>query len=157
MFQALLALGEPPSAAKLSSSADPVSVLDSFQIATGAGAGALGFPGISGPNLLATYEAVPALAGVTFAYDLGTPVVTKVGPAKGTTAGGTTVKITGSGFTEAGSVDFGATPATSVTVVSSTSLTAVAPAGTAGTVDVRVTSPSGTSPATAADHFTYRS
>ena len=156
VFQALLALGTPPSTAKLARSADPVSVLDSFQITSGADAGALGFPGISGPNLLATYEAVPALAGVTFAYDLGTPVVTHVKPAKGTVAGGTTVKVTGSGFTEAQSVHFGAAAATTVTVTSSTSLTAVAPAGAAGTVDVTVTTPAGTSPVGAADHFTYK-
>ena len=41
-------------------------------------------------------------------------------------------------------------------MISSTSLTAVAPAGTAGTVDVRVTTPSGTSPVVPADHFTYK-
>jgi len=156
VFQALLALGTPPSTAKLSAAADPVSVLESFQITSGGSTGALQFPGIAGPNLLATYEAVPALAGVTFAYDLGTPAVTHVGPAKGTTAGGTTVKIQGSGFTEATAVHFGSTAATAVTVVSSTSMTAVSPAGSAGTVDVTVTSPTGTSPVTTTDHFTYK-
>jgi len=155
VFQALLALGTPPSAPKLSTVADPVAVLDSFQITSGNGAGALGFPGISGPNLLATYEAVPALAGVTFAYDLGTPVVTLVTPATGAVAGGTTVQVTGRGFTEAESVHFGNGAATAVTVTSSKSLTAVAPAGTVGTVDITVTTPAGTSPATAADRFTY--
>jgi hypothetical protein len=156
VFQALLALGTPPSTAKLARSADSVSVLDSFQITSGGNAGALAFPGISGPDLLATYQAIPALAGVTLAYDLGTPVVTHVKPAKGAVAGGTVVKITGSGFTEAGSVHFGAVAATSVSVTSSTSLTAVAPAGTAGTVDVTVTTPTGTSPVSAADRFTYK-
>ena len=156
VFQALLALGTPPSAAVLSRAADPVAVLDSFQIASGAGAGALGFPGISGPNLLATYEAVPALAGVTFAYDLGTPVVTLVTPAKGAVAGGTTVLVAGRGLTEAESVHFGAVAATAVTVSSSKSLTAVAPDGTVGTVDITVTTPAGTSPPTAADRFTYK-
>jgi len=156
VFQALLALGTPPSTAKLSRPADPVSVLDSFQITTGSDAGAFSFPDISGPDLLATYQAIPALAGVTFAYDLGTPVVAKVKPGQGAVAGGTTVKVTGSGFTEAGSVTFGGALASSVTVTSSTALTAVAPAGTAGTVDVRVTTPAGTSTVSAADHFTYK-
>lgn len=156
VFQALLALGTPPSAPKLSKAADPVAVLDSFQIASGSGAGALAFPGISGPNLLATYEAVPALAGVTFAYDLGTPVVTLVTPAKGAVAGGTIVQVAGRGLTEAETVHFGAVAATSVTVTSSKSLTAVAPAGTVGTVDITVTTPAGTSPPSAADRFTYK-
>ncbi len=156
VIQALLALGVPPTSAKFTKNADPVAVLESFQITSGAGAGGLVFPGESGADLLATYQAAPALAGVTFAYDLGTPAVTKVAPAKGTTAGGTTVKVTGSGFTEADTVDIGSTPATDVTVTSSTSLTAVAPAGAAGTVDVRVTTPSGTSPVVTADHFTYK-
>ena len=156
VFQALLALGTPPSTAKLATGADPVSVLDSFQITLGSAAGAIAFPGINGPDLLATYQAVPALAGVTFAYDLGTPVVTHVAPAKGVPAGGTTVKITGSGFTEASAVHFGPNAATSVTVTSSRSVTAVSPAGSLGTVDITVTSPSGTSPVPPADHFTYK-
>jgi hypothetical protein len=79
-----------------------------------------------------------------------------VAPAKGSTTGGTTLKVTGTGFTEADAVEVGTSPATDVTVISSTSLTAVAPAGTAGTVDVRVTTPSGTSPVVPADHFTYK-
>ena len=83
-------------------------------------------------------------------------MVAKVKPGRGAVAGGTTVKVTGSGFTEAGSVTFGGALASSVTVTSSTALTAVAPAGTAGTVDVRVTTPAGTSPVSAADHFTYK-
>ena len=156
VMQALLALGEPPSAPKLSKHADPVTVLEGFQIASGAGAGGFTFPGGSGPDLLATYQAVPAMAGVTFAYDLGTPAVTRVAPAKGPTTGGTSVTVKGSGFTEAETVDFGSTPAADVTVTSSSSLTAVAPAGSAGTVDVRVTTPSGTSPVASADHFTYK-
>jgi hypothetical protein len=156
VFQALLSLGTPPSTAKLSTAADPVSVLDSFQLTSGSGAGAFTFPNLTGPDLLATYQALPALAGVTFAYDLGTPVVTHVGPAKGAAAGGTIVKITGSGFTEATAVHFGGVAATAVTVTSSTSLSAVSPPGSVGTVDITVTSPTGTSPATAADHFTYK-
>ena len=98
----------------------------------------------------------PALAGVTVAYDLGSPVLTKVSPSHGVVAGGTTVHLTGTGLVEVGSVMFGSKAATSFTVNSSASITAVAPAGTAGTVDVRVTSPAGTSPNTSADHFTYK-
>jgi hypothetical protein len=62
--------------------------------------------------------------------------------------------ITGSGFTGATSVSFGAAAATKFTVNSGTQVTAISPPGT-GTVDITVTTPSGTSAATAADQFTY--
>ena len=157
VLQALLALGASPSSAKFTKgTTDPVATLLSFQITSGPGTGGIAFPGISGPDLLATYQATPALAGVTVAYDLGTPAVTRVGPNHGPVAGGTAVHLTGSGLVEAGSVMFGTQAATSFTVNSSTSITAVAPAGAAGPVDVRVTTPAGTSPVTAADRFTYQ-
>src|SRR5208337_5028734 len=79
-----------------------------------------------------------------FTYD-PVPTVTGVTPAAGPVAGGTTVTVTGTGFTGATSVKFGTTAATSYTVVSATSITAVSPAGSAGTVDVTVTTPGGTS------------
>ena len=47
----------------------------------------------------------------------------------------------------------GLTPASSFTVNSATSITAVAPAGSAGTLDITVTTPISTSPITARDHF----
>ena len=68
-----------------------------------------------------------------------------VSPTSGPTTGGTAVTITGTDFTGATAVHFGTAPATSYTVNSSTSITATAPAGTAGTVDVTVTTPAGTS------------
>src|SRR5207245_6474103 len=46
-------------------------------------------------------------------------------------------------------------PAGGVPRLSATSITVTAPAGAAGTVDVQVTTPAGTSPATTADRFTY--
>ena len=61
-------------------------------------------------------------------------------PDQRSTAGGTLVTITGTGFTGATAVDFGTTAATDVTVVSDTSITADSPAGT-GVVDVTVTTP----------------
>ena len=68
--------------------------------------------------------------------------------------GGTLVTITGTGFTGATAVDFGAAAATNVTVVDATTITADSPAGT-GTVDVTVTTPGGTSATSPADQFTY--
>ena len=58
------------------------------------------------------------------------PTVTGLSPTSGSTAGGTLVTITGTGFTGATAVDFGTTAATNVTVVSDTSITADSPAGT---------------------------
>lgn len=84
------------------------------------------------------------------------PAVLTITPNNGPTTGGTSVTITGTGFTGATAVDFGTTPATSFTVNNDGSITAVDPAGT-GVVDVTVVGPYGTSPTTAADKFTYGS
>jgi IPT/TIG domain len=83
------------------------------------------------------------------------PTVAAISPNTGSTAGGTSVTITGTNFSGASSVDFGTTAAT-FTVNSSTSITATAPTGTGtGTVDVTVTAPGGTSATSTADQFTY--
>jgi hypothetical protein len=65
------------------------------------------------------------------------------------------VTITGHDFSGATAVSFGGTPAQTFTVNSDTSITATAPAGSAGAVDVRVTTAGGQSPVSAADRFTY--
>ncbi|WP_093464014.1 IPT/TIG domain-containing protein [Streptomyces melanosporofaciens] len=57
---------------------------------------------------------------------------------------GTTVTLFGSGLTTTSTVLFDTTP-TSFTVVSDTWVTAIAPSGAAGPVNVRVTTPGGTS------------
>ena len=82
------------------------------------------------------------------------PTVTRISPASGPTAGGTAVTVTGTGFTGATSVTFGAVAAASFSVGSGSSITATSPAGTA-TVDVIVTTPGGTSSTSSADKFTY--
>ncbi|WP_039148614.1 IPT/TIG domain-containing protein [Bradyrhizobium japonicum] len=92
-----------------------------------------------------------------FTINLPSPTVTSISPTSGPLAGGTSVVITGTNFTGttgAGGVKFGATNATSYTVNSNTQITATAPAGSAGAVDVTVTNGS-TSPTSAADQFTY--
>ncbi|MDR6769124.1 hypothetical protein J2W88_004432, partial [Acidovorax delafieldii] len=83
------------------------------------------------------------------------PTVTSISPTAGPTGGGTSVVITGTNFTGATAVSFGATAATGFTVNSATQITATAPAGSAGTVDVRVTTTGGTSATSAADQYTY--
>jgi len=84
------------------------------------------------------------------------PVVTKLSPKAGKTAGGTKVTITGQHFTAPASVSFGGNAAGSVAVNSATSVTAISPAGPLGTVDVTVTTAYGTSAAGKADHFKYK-
>ncbi len=88
-----------------------------------------------------------------FTY-VAAPTVTGVSPNSGPTAGGTTVTITGTGFTGASAVDFGMDPATGLTVVNDTTITADSPAGN-GTVDVTVITPAATSATFFADAFTY--
>ena len=67
------------------------------------------------------------------------PTVSSVSPNSGSTTGGTAVTITGTNFTAGATVTFGATAATNVVVVNSTTITATAPAGSAGAVTVAVT------------------
>ncbi len=82
------------------------------------------------------------------------PSVSSVSPKSGSVNGGNKVTITGSYFTGATNVNFGATPATNVIVVNNNKITATVPAGT-GTVDVTVTTPFGTSGTSSADQYTY--
>ena len=81
-----------------------------------------------------------------------------VSPAAGPFAGGTKVTITGTGFSGATAVNFGAiaVPASKFTVNSGgTQITVTSPAGT-GVVDVTVTAPSGKSQVNRpADEFSY--
>lgn len=69
------------------------------------------------------------------------PTVTAISPNFGTTAGGTAVTITGTGFVATPTVSIGGSAATGVSFVSSTTLTATTPAHAAGTVNVVVTNP----------------
>jgi hypothetical protein len=81
---------------------------------------------------------------VAFFY-ANTPAITTLSPDQGTTAGGTVVTISGTGFTGATAVSFGGAPATGFTVNSDSQITATAPAQVAGTAQVVVTAPGGTS------------
>ena len=74
------------------------------------------------------------------------PTVTSLSPSNGPLAGGNSVSITGTNFTGATEVKFGALAASGVVVSSSTSITATAPnRGSAGTVKVTVKTAAGTS------------
>jgi len=97
----------------------------------------------------------PVVPADLFTYTDG-PIVTDVQPRVGPPAGGAQVTITGLQLTGATGVSFGGTPATSFTVNSDTSITAVAPKGS-GVVDVTVTGPKGTSPKGVTTRYSYLS
>ncbi|HLJ96611.1 MAG TPA: IPT/TIG domain-containing protein, partial [Gemmataceae bacterium] len=82
------------------------------------------------------------------------PIITALSPSSGLSQGGTTVTLAGSHFTGATTVSFGGL-ATSFTILSDHVITARAPAHVAGSVDVTVTSLSGTSATSPADQFSY--
>jgi len=94
----------------------------------------------------------PPAAGATFTY-LAQPDVTALSSDAGPTTGGNAVVITGTDMTGATAVNFGARPAAFV-VDSATQITATAPAGT-GQVQVRVTTPGGTSAEVGAGYYSY--
>jgi photosystem II stability/assembly factor-like uncharacterized protein len=86
-------------------------------------------------------------------FGIQLPRLTSVSPNSGTTAGGTAVTLTGTGFTGATNVTFGGTAATNRVVVNSTTITCTTPARAAGTASVVVTTPAGTNAANTL--FTY--
>ncbi len=116
------------------------------------------YPVVTG-NKLGTGKAYPCTLPATVIAKVTAAApktkVTSVLPNAGPLAGGTTTVISGVDFTGATAVDFGTTPATAFTVTSGERITATVPAHSAGTVDVTVTSPDGTSTTNPADHFTY--
>ena len=107
---------------------------------------------LTAPILIATALTMPAASAATAA-----PRITAVSPGQGPTAGGTRVTITGTGFNglKGAKVNFGTTPASSVTFVSSTKVTATAPHGVVGRVNVHVVTNHGTSASNKVDGFTY--
>ncbi len=80
------------------------------------------------------------------------PTLTSVSPNTGSTAGGTSVTLTGTNFVNVTGVTIGGSTASSV-VNSGTSITSVTPAHAAGPVNVVVTTSNGT--ATLTNGFTY--
>lgn len=103
-----------------------------------------------------TTSAAASQGGFLFAFQPPpAPTVTSVSPAAGGLDGGTPVTIEGTGFSSDTTVDIGGAAATSVVVVSSTVLTCVTPARTAGAKTVTVTNTAGDG--TLASGFTYTS
>ncbi|QEO09885.1 IPT/TIG domain-containing protein [Protaetiibacter larvae] len=137
------------------------------------------WPGSSGhepyPGTATAITTIPVTAGASYLIQVGgfylglgtvslslsqppstPPAVTKVAPLIGPRKGGTTVTITGTGFTPDSTVAFGALAAASVTYVSPTTLRAVTPrVPSARLVEVYVTTPAGTSPKALLAKFLY--
>ena len=90
-----------------------------------------------------------------FTYVQPAPDVSGLSQSTGLVGGGTQVTITGTDLDNATAVDFGGVAATAFTPNSSTQITATAPAGSPGTIDVTVTTSGGTSMTSQADQFTY--
>jgi hypothetical protein len=84
------------------------------------------------------------------------PTLAAIAPNAGPVGGGTAVTIVGTEFASVTGVSFGGVPASSFTVSSEGSITAVAPPGKPGAADVLVTTIAGTTPITATDKFTYK-
>jgi uncharacterized protein (TIGR03382 family) len=82
------------------------------------------------------------------------PTVASATPNTGDVAGGTVVRLAGTGFGAQMTVTFGGTASPAVTLVSATALDVVAPPHAPGAVDVVVTTSAGVS-ATLAGGFTY--
>jgi hypothetical protein len=106
--------------------------------------------GRKGSNGIKTGYRAPISAVV-----LPPPVVTAIAPLVGPPAGATPVTISGENLRRVESVTFGTVTTTAFTEVSETELKVLAPPAALGTVDVRVSTVAGESPASAADHFTY--
>lgn len=93
--------------------------------------------GASGSVSVTTPGGTASLAGFTY---IPPPAINSFSPSSAGT--GTTVTITGANFSGANTVSFGNTPASSYTVINSTTITAIVGAGESGSIGV--TTPSGT-------------
>ncbi len=113
-------------------------------------------PSALASSALTSSSPMPGYLAVTLATTqiVAGPAVFSVSPSTGALSGGTSVTITGSGFTGATAVDFGSTPAASFTVDSDTQITAVSPPG-AGVADITVTSAKGSSAIWSGDRFAW--
>lgn len=111
--------------------------------------------GINGPNIGIVGPGI-GISGPSGNQGGGTtPVITSMSPRSGPLVGGTSVTIVGVNFTGATAVKFGAINAASFVVNGPTSISAVTPSGLTGVVDVKITTPAGTSLSIGADRYTY--
>jgi len=110
-------------------------------------------PTIAGQRLLGQ-EAARVLAVLEPVADPQGPRIETIQPASGSSAGGTTVQISGANFVPGSTLTIGGVAAASVTVSTSGSMTATTGPHASGAVDIVVTNPDGLS-AKLATGFTY--
>lgn len=118
-------------------------------------------PGPVGPVTVVVATASGASTPVSpgsdqFTYAVAVPAISSISPTSGPVSGGTVVTISGTNLAGATTVTFG----TAVVPVQSvdgagTTVTAIAPAAVAGIVDVRVTTPGGTTATGNQARYTY--
>ncbi len=164
--------GQSPSGAPVITAANPTSALPTATITiTGSnftGATDVNFGGtpatsfaIVSPTVISAVLGTGSPGNITVTTPLGTasysgftfitppaPTITNFSPAAATR--NTAVTITGANFYGVTAVSFGGTPASSFTVISSTTISAVVASGTSGSVSVTTQFGTGTSPG-----FTY--
>ena len=131
-----------------------VTVTSSTSISASSPAHAAGAVGVAVTNTDGQGGALPN--AYTYTSSNPAPTISSVSPTSGTTAGGTAVTISGTGFLSGATVSFGGTAATGVTVVNSTSIKASTPAHAAGAVNVVVTNPDAQT-GTLTNGYTYTS
>jgi hypothetical protein len=105
------------------------------------------------------FNVAPFLRGATNATDLSDlfnpfPGIINITPGCGGLSGGTAITISGSNFVSGAIVTVGGIPASNVVYVTTSTLTAATPAGSAGAKNVVVTNPD-TQTATVLNGFTY--
>ncbi len=100
----------------------------------------------AGPHTPGTVDVVVTSNGTAstlaggFTYAVSASTTTAIVPTAGADTGGTVVTLTGTNYSAGATVSIGGVAATSVTVVSPTTITAITGPHAAGTVDVTVTS-----------------
>ena len=121
----------------------------SFAISPGStnGADYTSKEGSNPPTLEVKYEPVSSSTSTV-------PQVTSVSPTRGPTEGGTPVTIVGAAFAEGDTVTFDGVTASEIAVANAETITAIAPAHSAGPVDIAVTSVDGLK-GTLTGGFTY--
>ena len=131
------------------SAATSVAVVSSTSITAVTGASAAGAAGVT-----VTIDGRSSTLASAFTYvALPPPTISGISPSSGSTAGGTTVTLTGTNFASGATVTIGGVAATGVTALSATSLRAVTGPRAAGAADVVVAV--GAQSATLARGYTY--
>jgi hypothetical protein len=139
----------------------PIEAGEFIGLITPAGSGVLAYPttgftlGFPSPLPDGTYDSGVFEGQLPFNAEVQpAPTITSIGTTSGATSGGTSVVIAGTDFANVSTVKFGSNPAVSYSVDSIGQITAVAPAGVAGSVPISVTTVAGT--ATSGQRFTYQ-